>query len=256
MGKYLFKNYPKIDYDFDGDGLELQKVTNIMMRTQIQKWIRNNSSLFYEYTLQDGDRADIIAHKYYDDANLYWVVLMMNDIADGRMDMGFDYQGYNNYLNSKYPGVTISVTGVTGTVKIGAEITGDISGAKGEIVDWNPTTKEISILETYRDFQTQETARSVLIEEGVKYVANITFGISKVGRLQATHHYEDTTNNVIVDRDQFFTLPTSERRQVTNGTYEEEQNQAKRTIRLLKKTYVPLVIEEIEKLMDPNSKVV
>ena len=98
MGKYLFKNYPKIDYDFIGDGLELQKVTNIMMRTQIQKWIRSNSALFYEYTLQGGDRADIIAHKYDEDANLYWVVLMMNEIPDGRMDMGFDYQGYNNEL--------------------------------------------------------------------------------------------------------------------------------------------------------------
>lgn len=253
---YLFKNYPKIQYDFDGDGLEKTTVTNIMMRTQIQKWIRNNGSLFYEYTLQDGDRADIIAHKYYDDADLYWVVLMMNDIPDGRMDMGFDYKGFNNVLNKRYPGVTISVTGATGTIRIGAEITGDTSGAIGEVVDWNPTSKEISIVETYRDFQTQETARAVLIEDGEKYVANVTFGITKVGRLQAIHHYEDLTNNIIVDREQFFTLPSNERRVVTNGTYEEEQNQAKRSIRLIKKQYVRLIIEEIEKLMNPDSKVV
>jgi hypothetical protein len=206
--------------------------------------------------LQDGDRADIIAHKYYDDADLYWVVLMMNDIPDGRMDMGFDYKGFNNVLNRRYPGVTISVTGATGTIRIGAEITGDTSGAIGEVVDWNPTSKEISIVETYRDFQTQETARAVLIEDGEKYVANVTFGISKVGRLQAVHHYEDLTNNIIVDRDQFFTLPSNERRVVTNGTYEEEQNQAKRSIRLIKKQYVRLIIEEIEKLMNPDSKVV
>lgn len=256
MSKYLFKNYPKIKYDFGGTGLEYTTVRNIMMRSHIQSWIRNNSSVYYDYTLQDGDRPDIIAHKYYDDADLYWVVLMMNDIPDARFDLGLDYRAFNLELHAKYPGVTLSVTGVTGNIAKGAHIVGNTSGAEGEVVDWNPTSKEISIVETKGDFQTSETARSVLIENDDTHIANITFGISKVGRLQATHHYEDTTNGIIVDREQFFNLPTNERRQVSNQTYETEQNQKLRTIRLLKKQYVPKLIDELEVMMDPKSKVV
>jgi hypothetical protein len=256
MADWLFQNYPKVDYDISGTGLEFDKVTNIMNRAKIRDYIKKNTSIFYDYKLQEGDNAEIIAYKYYGNVKFYWVILMMNDIADARFDMGLDYKSFTSYVNCKYPGVTLNVTSVNGLLRKGARITGQISGAEGIILDWNSSTKQISIEETKGEFQTGEQANTMIIVDEGKITSTVTFGQSKVGRIQAVHHYENTVDNIIIDRDAYFELPSNQRRIVSNLTYEQELNEEKRNIRLLKKEYVPKVIKEIELLMNPKKAVV
>lgn len=256
MADLIFKNYPKIDYDIEGQGLEYQKVTNILNRSKIRDYIKNNGQLFYEYTLQEGDNAEIIAYKYYGNVNMYWIVLMFNNIADARFDMGLGYKQFNAYVNAKYPGVTLNVTSVNGLIAKGARITGQTSGAVGTVVEWDASKKQISIEETSGDFVVGEQANTVILTDEGKLTSTITFGQSKVGRLQAIHHYEDTTNNIIVDRDAYFELPSKERRIVSNLTYEQELNEEKRKIRLLKKEYTASVVKELETIMNPKKMVV
>lgn len=256
MADLLFKNYPKVKYDIEGLGLEYQTVTNILNRSKIRDYLKNNGSLFYEYTLQEGDNAEIIAYKYYKNVNMYWIVLMFNEIADARFDMGLGYKQFNSYVNAKYPGVTLNVTSVNGLIAKGARITGQTSGAIGTVLEWDASKKQISIQETSGDFAIGEQANTVILTDNGKLECTVTFGQSKVGRLKAVHHYEDTTNNVIVDRDAYFELPSSERRIVSNLTYEQELNEEKRTIRLLKKEFAGDVVKELETIMNPKKAVV
>jgi hypothetical protein len=256
MADWLFQNYPKIDYDISGTGLEFDKVTNIMNRAKIRDYIKKNTSIFYEYKLQEGDNAEIIAYKYYGNVKFYWVVLLLNEIQDARFDMGLDYKAFTSYVNSKYPGITLSVTTVSGLLRAGARIIGQTSGAEGIILDWDATTKQISIEETKGEFQIGEQADTMIIVDEDKLTSTITFGQSKTGRLQAIHHYEDTLNNIVIDRETYIALPASQRRIVSNLTYEQELNEEKRNIRLLKKEYVPKVVKELELLMNPKKAVV
>jgi hypothetical protein len=256
MADLLFKNYPKVEYDMMGTGLEYETVTNIMNRSKLRDYIKGNSSLFYEYQMQEGDNAEILSFKYYGEVKYYWVILMMNDIADGRFDLGLGYNNFTRYIDNKYPGVTLNVTSISGLVEKGASIVGATSGAEGIVLEWDSTKKQISIQETKGDFVVGEQANTIIITDSGKLESTINFGQSKVGRQQAIHHYEDTTNNIIVDRDAYFELPSNERRIVSNLTYEQEINDEKKNIRILKKEYITKVVKEIELLMNPKKAVV
>jgi len=50
-------------------------LTNLMARVDIIPSLLKNPLLFYSYDLKDSDRPDILAHKYYDDSDKYWMVL-------------------------------------------------------------------------------------------------------------------------------------------------------------------------------------
>lgn len=254
MAREFFKNYPTIQYGFDGTTTE--SVTNIMVRAKIKALVKENSRIFYEYTLQEGDTPEIIAYKYYENVRYHWLVMMMNDIKDGRYDIGLDSNKFAKYVTAKYPGVVLNVTLANGSVANGARIRGLTSGATGEVIEWNPGRKTIQILEKTGSFQRGESAETVLIRDTIKYKATISFGQQKVGAQQAVHHYEDTVNNAIIDYEQYLNTPSGEKRVVSNYTYELEENEKKRTINLIKPQYVDLVEEEIKNFLNQNKVVV
>ena len=76
-----FDTFPKILYDSKGNG-QVKIVTNLLKRVAIRTKVKNNTSLFDTYTVQNGDTPESIADKLYDDPELHWVVLMVNDITD------------------------------------------------------------------------------------------------------------------------------------------------------------------------------
>ena len=63
-----------------------------------------------------------------------------------------------------------------------------------------------------------------------------------VANIYATHHYEDT-NGYEVDSTAAGATP------VPNYIHEETINDAKRTIRIMQKEFVPLVVNEFKRLM-------
>lgn len=91
----LFEKYPKIVYDG-------HNAINIMTRAAIRKQVLNKFTVFYDYTVTDGERPDTIAYDYYDDAAFDWLVLMSNSIIDVYSQWPKSYQMFLNYLQSKY----------------------------------------------------------------------------------------------------------------------------------------------------------
>ena len=77
-------------------------LTNLMARVEIIPSLLRNPLLFYSYDLKESDRPDIIAHKYYDDSNKYWMVLFANEIMDPLYDWPLTSQQFDAYLKNKY----------------------------------------------------------------------------------------------------------------------------------------------------------
>jgi len=77
-------------------------LTNLMARVEIIPSLLRNPLLFYSYDLKESDRPDIIAHKYYDDSNKYWMVLYANKIIDPLYDWPLTSQQFDAYLKNKY----------------------------------------------------------------------------------------------------------------------------------------------------------
>jgi hypothetical protein len=97
----LFKHYPTIKYDIDGTG-DSRLVTNITIGFRIRSIIEDRATIFYEYSIKDSDRPDIIAYKYYGDPKLAWVILMTNQYFDAGYDWPLNYDNFNTYILKKY----------------------------------------------------------------------------------------------------------------------------------------------------------
>lgn len=95
-----FNSLPKIlTLDESGNPILL---TNILTRAKLIESLQNNPMLFYTYNIQDGDTPEIIASKYYDDPNLFWLVTYSNQIMDPVWDWPLPYQQFLDYIDSKY----------------------------------------------------------------------------------------------------------------------------------------------------------
>ena len=76
-----FDSFPVIPYDAKGN-LEYKDVTNLLRRVGLRAKVRSNTLLYDTYDVKEGETPEIIAHKLYGDAELHWVILLVNDIID------------------------------------------------------------------------------------------------------------------------------------------------------------------------------
>ena len=101
MAKY-FNYFPKTFYSANSQTTGVDSVTNIIARFGFENSLKQNSSAFYKYSIQDSDTPEIIARKYYDNSERHWIVLMFNDIVDPQYDWPLSDRILINYIDTKY----------------------------------------------------------------------------------------------------------------------------------------------------------
>ena len=118
-----FGHFPLIPYDSVGDG-EFKLVTNLLKRVAVRSKVKTNVSVFDTYDVKSGETPEEIADKLYDDPELHWVVLMMNDITDRYHQWPLNENQFLAHINDKYSNVDathhyeISQTSGDTTIKI------------------------------------------------------------------------------------------------------------------------------------------
>jgi hypothetical protein len=101
MASFYFEDFPKVFYDIKKNG-KLENVTNIMLRYKFNAVIKNFVSPYYDYNVQDGERADVIAFNVYEDYTLDWLIYMVNDIVDPNFDWPLSQRTLERYIVKKY----------------------------------------------------------------------------------------------------------------------------------------------------------
>jgi hypothetical protein len=97
---FYFNTLPKvITPDQNGNRILM---TNLLARAKLIDELKDNTMLFYSYTVKDGDTPEIIADKYYGDPYKYWIILYSNNLLDPMWDWPMDYNQFMVFLNSKY----------------------------------------------------------------------------------------------------------------------------------------------------------
>ena len=99
-----FAQYPLIPYDSVGAG-NFKLVTNLLKRVGIRAKIKANVSVFDTYDVKEGETPEMLADKFYDDPELHWVVLMMNDITDRYHQWPLNHNQFLAHINDKYSNV-------------------------------------------------------------------------------------------------------------------------------------------------------
>ncbi len=118
-----FGHFPLIPYDSVGDG-KFKLVTNLLKRVAVRSKVKTNVLVFDTYDVRMGETPEEIADKLYNDPELHWVVLMMNDITDRYHQWPLTENQFIAHINDKYDNVDathhyeISQTSGDTTIKI------------------------------------------------------------------------------------------------------------------------------------------
>lgn len=94
MPQYFFK-YPKIQ-------VNKQLLTDLVTRIKVADMYLDNDDLYYLYEYKDSDTPEIIAHKYYKNPELHWIILLTNNIFDHNYDLPMPYDVFVRYIEDKY----------------------------------------------------------------------------------------------------------------------------------------------------------
>ena len=96
-----FSNFPTIPYDSKGTG-EFKDVKNLLRRIGIRAKVKTNTMLYDTYDVKNGETPESIAFKLYDDAELHWIVMLVNNITDRFHDWPLSEAQFLNFVNEKY----------------------------------------------------------------------------------------------------------------------------------------------------------
>ena len=118
-----FAQFPSTIYDSVGDE-NYKLVTNLLKRVAIRSKVKVNTLFFDTYDVKEGETPEIIADKLYDDPELHWIVLMVNDITDRYHQWPMNQNQFLTHINDKYTNISgthhyeISQTSGDTTVKL------------------------------------------------------------------------------------------------------------------------------------------
>lgn len=219
MAKY-FNFFPKTVYSLSNTVIGLDSVTNIISRFRFENSLKDNFAVFYQYEVQEGDTPEIIAGKYYDNPERHWIVLMFNDIVDPQFDWPLDHRTFNEYVDVKYSTSEYADTANTG-----------IPG-----LTWAKNNNNVKSYYRVITQQTSENNYTDKIEvDGVTYANDVYMQPGA-----ATEILLDDGTSVTISYD----------KETKNYyDYENELNENKRKIKLLKKEFVPQVEKEFKRII-------
>ena len=135
-----FANFPLIPYDSVGDG-NFKVVTNLLKRVAVRAKVRTNTAFYDTYDVKDGETPEILADKLYKDAELHWVILLVNDITDRYHQWPQNTNQFIAYINDKYSNVDAThhyeISQVSGDTTIKIDIGTDNTEHSGASVVTN-----------------------------------------------------------------------------------------------------------------------
>lgn len=218
-----FENFPKTLYTFNKNTINVNAVTNILARTTFLRDIIDNVDLSYEYLIRDEDTPDIIAHKAYGDPYRSWIVLLFNNILDPNYDWPMKNDVLDSYIVNKY-----SIT---------------VQESKDTIHHYE---KEVTTTSTYQDIVLNTSIETNRIGEfSVNFRSNLLLP-------QTLPTTADTSLVISTETSQFndyLLTIVSRNKAVSIYTFEFEENEKRRRIRILDPQYVARVEAEFRDLM-------
>ena len=204
-----FNSFPLvIASDYKNNAILL---TNLMARVDIIPSLIKNPLLFYSYDLKDSDRPDILAHKYYDDSDKYWMVLYANEIMDPLYDWPLTSQQFDAYLKNKYS---------------------EAAGGDAFVLTYTTSTVQEyrKIITTYDSTSLETTTKTVVID------------LTTYNSITAASTTQTFSSGASVTR-------TLSKSAVSIYDYELELNEAKQSIKLINSAYSNQLENDLKTLM-------
>ena len=275
MSRY-FTRFPLVDYN----GVPAK---NILARVDFTDQTKKDIYANFDYVLQEGtSRQDILSFNYYNSAQYDWLINLTNNVVDPYHDYYMSASDFKNYINGKYDSISSARTKIlfyrndwapdesliSETVyenlqpnikkywKPKLNNTNQIVGYERVKEDWTVSTNRIVQLTVNIDISEYNIGDIILQEntdaEGTLVTKDVDANVLIVQHISGAF-VEETTGiigvailkeNIPVTEESFWAA-------VDAYEYEEEQNELKRYISLIKAGYLPdiekLFIEQLKK---------
>jgi len=242
----FFNKFPVVRYDMENKRYSYQNnqiVTNVLFRIGIIREVLTNISSYYEYTVRDDEKPEVLADKFYNDPEGHWVILYANDIFDPQYDWPLDSKSFNKYLADKY------------SSQAEADLGAGISDFR--VVDWTRDTTNINSVHHYEKIVTRENNVSGINDEkrveinrsklwavaGVEIPFEVYIEMPEDDFKVFNFSDPNSANNMGVTITQNTTKAA-----ITYYDYEDDLNEKKRNIKVIKKQYYSQIVDEFNTL--------
>ena len=130
----FFSSFPNIQYDSVGNK-NYKLVTDLLKRVAIRAKVKANTLIYNKHDIREGETPEILAHRFYGDPELHWVILLVNDITDRYHQWPMNYIQFLSYVNDKYTNVNAThhyyIEQTSGNTDIRINIGADNTGHAG-----------------------------------------------------------------------------------------------------------------------------
>ena len=223
MASY-FSYFPNIEYvsrtTDRSSAEEYITVKNIFRRAKIRNDFYNVATAFEDYMIIANERPDQVAEAVYGDPRYDWVILTANNITNMREQWPLNAQDFQNYILEKYKTESALEEIHHYITEISIDSRKRIVVPEGLRVDSN--------------FNSQYLDQSTRVEIDYGGTLNDIATVDNVGTVRDSNGNIVTHDNILA---------------VTNYEYEENLNDAKRRIKILKEDYLDVVINDMRTIM-------
>jgi|694.fasta_scaffold00231_19 hypothetical protein len=289
-----FSNFPKMLYSTSLGVANPKAVTNIIAKVNFLSESINNTSIFYNYSVKDGERPEDIAYKMYKDPKKHWIILLSNNILDPQYDWVLSTNQLEDYINKKYSSITFNLDpseSYTSSYTVGETVyqgsSLDKADCVGTVVAYSSGNKTLQIKFADQVFAnnanvtgatsnvTHKVVGMTYNNDGYNWASNTTYyslltevasnnydGKKTTTKYQVTaKDYNWETDSVI---DKNVNISYSNTYNLVDGStltvdttiapvtyydYELNLNEEKRSIIIIKPTFVPSIENELRRLM-------
>jgi hypothetical protein len=222
MANY-FRHFPKTPYILENKG-DLNLATNIIARIKFIDTIKNISSSYFGYDIANDDTPETLSYKFYGTSTKHWVILLMNDVIDPQFDWYMNYETLNKYIEEKY--YPQAIKSINPTFSSGLEFSQNTNQNFSQNKKYY-IQEERQILELGSDSKITDTR-----ETDFTTWQSVTIP-DKTQSLDNGYTLRIVTNKFFKN---FYEL-------------ELEENEKKRSVKILRKEYVRRVEEELKNLL-------
>ena len=213
MAKY-FKYFPKTVYTLANNATSVDSVTNIMTRVNFDETFVNNSAVYYNYRIKDGETPEMLADKIYGSSEKHWIILNYNKIYHPQFDWVLGTNAFNSFVEEKYISRANTQIGQTG-----------IEWAKQNVYGYYNKT----------------------IQSNVKLNREISVDITQIDANTYANTATSTTNTLTLQDGNIIKIDTIKYTK-SYLEHEDELNEQKRIIKILKPEFTSAVEDELKRV--------
>lgn len=257
-----FDKLPQIQYDVNRSLIAPKYVTstNIFFRVRYIQDTLNNIDSYFVAEIEDGETPEIIAEKAYGDAGAAWMITIANQIIDPQWEWPLSYNEFQKYIVNRYGSQENALTTYHHfemVVKRTLNPDNVTTEKRYRIVSNNVIQNILTVPFNYYypkpiDANLITTDTTLVTADTIDYKADQDYDpyekhdFSVLGIQPGSLAFTQYVNTYNIDGKTVVEIVNGNA--VSNYEWEDQQNEAKRFIKIVKKEYYERIQDEFTKI--------